>query len=111
VSTVPLIGFRSFGAENVAHGQWEMLVLVTRLTKMVWRAIWPHFTQAVCASAGKSKHLRLDVFASNMIKYIKDISKETASKHMQASALASAGGTNRNLSGPKFALNCVPTTL
>ncbi len=42
----------------------------------------PHFTQAVCGSAGKSKQLRLDVFAGNMIKYNKDISKETASKHM-----------------------------
>jgi hypothetical protein len=43
---------------------------------------WQHFTQAVCGSAGKSKQLRLDVFADNMIKYIQDISKETASKHM-----------------------------
>ena len=39
---------------------------------------WPHFTQAVCGSAGKSRQLRLDVFAGNMIKYITDISKETA---------------------------------
>ncbi len=45
---------------------------------------WPHFTQAVCDSAGKSRQLHLDVFAGNMIKYITDISKETALKHLQA---------------------------
>jgi hypothetical protein len=45
---------------------------------------WPHFTQAVCGSAGKSRQLHLDVFAGNMIKYITDLSKETALKHLQA---------------------------
>ncbi len=44
---------------------------------------WPAFTNAVCGAAGKSKQLKVDVFVGNMIKYIGDVSTETASKQIK----------------------------
>ena len=44
---------------------------------------WPKFSLAVCGSAGKSKQLKLDVMAGNMIKYIGDSSREAALKQVK----------------------------
>ena len=41
-------------------------------------ANWPSFISAVCGSAGKNKWMKIDVFVSNMLKYVADQSKEKA---------------------------------
>jgi hypothetical protein len=44
---------------------------------------WPGFTSAVCGSGGKSKSLKVDIMVGNTIKYVHDVSKETAEKQIQ----------------------------
>ena len=44
---------------------------------------WPKFSLAVCGSAGKSKQLKVDVMIGNMIKYVGDVSRESAAKQIK----------------------------
>ena len=44
---------------------------------------WPRFTLAVCCSAGKTKQLKLDVMVGNTVKYVGDMSKESAAKQIK----------------------------
>ena len=50
---------------------------------------------AVCGSAGKSKQLKVDVMVGNTIKYIGDLSRETAAKQI------SEYGSHRFLRDPE----------
>ena len=55
---------------------------------------WPGFTSAVCGSGGKSKSLKVDIMVGNTIKYVHDVSKETAEKQ-KSSALIGSCATQR----------------
>ncbi len=39
---------------------------------------WEKLTRAVCGNSGKTKSLKVDVFVSSLVKFIADISMETA---------------------------------
>ncbi len=39
---------------------------------------WEKLTRAVCGNSGKTKSLKVDIFVSGLVKFIADISKETA---------------------------------
>ena len=56
---------------------------------------WEKLTRAVCGNSGKTKSLKMEVFVSGLIKFISDISKETAIDQLQEV------GTHRFLNPPK----------